>query len=161
MSEITIHLNGLPPDLIPIPAPVQRPWWQEDRKTCGHAIHCLPLTMANSLGYLILSPDAFRVTWNGDWEEDVHVESLGSAIVDNHSALATFTVQPGFLVRTQDAGDFILIKSIANMRGAWFTAMDALIERLEQNRRSRREVIVAPHLIVRGTTGPAADRGRP
>ena len=40
-------------------------------------------------------------------------------------------------------------------------AMDALIERLEQNRRSRREVIVAPHLIVRGTTGPAADRGRP
>ena len=33
-------------------------------------------------------------------------------------------------------------------------AMNSLIERLDQNRQSRREVIVAPHLIVRGTTGP-------
>ena len=34
-------------------------------------------------------------------------------------------------------------------------AMDSLIERLDGGRRSRREVIVAPRLIVRGTTGPA------
>lgn len=33
-------------------------------------------------------------------------------------------------------------------------AMDSLIERLEQDRQGRREVIVAPHLVVRGTTGP-------
>jgi hypothetical protein len=128
MSEITVHLNGLARDLIPVPAPVERSWWREDRKTRGHAIHCLPLTMANSLGYLIRSPDAFRVTWNGDWEEDVHVEPLGSVIVDSHSAVATFTVQPGFLVSTREAGDMILIKSLANVRGAWFTAMEALIE---------------------------------
>jgi DNA-binding LacI/PurR family transcriptional regulator len=36
-------------------------------------------------------------------------------------------------------------------------AMDSLIERLERNRRSRREVIVAPRLIVRGTTGPCSN----
>jgi len=84
--------------------------------------------MANSLGYLILSPDSFRATWSGDWEEDVVVEPLGSVIVDSHSAFATFTVQPGFLVTTQEPGDFVLIKSIANMRGAWFIAMEALIE---------------------------------
>ena len=40
-------------------------------------------------------------------------------------------------------------------------AMDSLIERLDQNRRSRREVIVAPRLIVRGTTGPAATAADP
>jgi DNA-binding LacI/PurR family transcriptional regulator len=34
-------------------------------------------------------------------------------------------------------------------------AIDSVIERLEQHRRSRREVIVAPRLIIRGTTGPA------
>jgi hypothetical protein len=128
MSDITIHLNGLARDLVPVPAPEERAWWQEDRRTSGHAIHCLPLTMANSLGYLVLSPDKFRVSWSGDWEDEVQVEPLGSIIVDNHSAFATFTVQPGFLVSTQNAGDFVLIKSIANMRGAWFTAMEALIE---------------------------------
>jgi DNA-binding LacI/PurR family transcriptional regulator len=34
-------------------------------------------------------------------------------------------------------------------------AMDSLIERLHQGAlRSRREVIVAPRLVIRGTTGP-------
>jgi DNA-binding LacI/PurR family transcriptional regulator len=38
-------------------------------------------------------------------------------------------------------------------------AMDSLIERLDHNRQSRREVIVAPHLIIRGTTGPVDTAG--
>lgn len=35
-------------------------------------------------------------------------------------------------------------------------AVSSLVERLDHSRRSRREVIVAPHLVIRGTTGPAA-----
>lgn len=38
--------------------------------------------------------------------------------------------------------------------------MDSLIERLEENRQGRREVIVALQLIVRGTTGPVAGAAR-
>ena len=33
-------------------------------------------------------------------------------------------------------------------------AMSSLVERLDHNRQGRREVILAPQLIVRGTTGP-------
>ena len=44
-------------------------------------------------------------------------------------------------------------------------AMNSLVERLDQDRRSRREVIVAPRLVVRGTTGPPrlsdVERGKP
>jgi len=37
-------------------------------------------------------------------------------------------------------------------------AMNSLVERLDQDRHSRREVIIAPHLVVRGTTGPVNKR---
>ena len=127
-AEITIHLEDLPEELAPVPAEKRRTWWIGDTRTNGHAWHCLPLTMANSLGYYVLSPGSFRVTWNGDWDEDVVVESGPGVVVDNHSAAATFTVQPGFVPRTNRVGDFVLIKGIANVRGAWFTVMEGLIE---------------------------------
>lgn len=130
VKRVTIHLTTLPSDLVPIPARKAREWWQVDPRTRGHAHHCLPLTMANSLGYYILSPLDFRVRWDGGWGSDVSIEVPGglSAIVDNHSANASFTVQPGFIPRTEAPGDFIVVKSIANERGAWFTVMEAMIE---------------------------------
>lgn len=128
---ITVHLNGLAPDLVPVPAKKMRPWWQSDIGTRNHANHCLPLTMANSLGYFILSPGGFSVSWDGSWEHDADVmklDPLEPFVVDNHSACATFTVQPGFIPATAAVGDFVHIRSVPNVRGAWFTVMEALIE---------------------------------
>jgi uncharacterized protein DUF6065 len=87
--------------------------------------------MANSLGWYILSPGTFKVSWDGDWTSAarvVKVEERERFIVSSHSAAATFTIQPGFIPVTNEEGDFILIKAIANQRGAWFTAMEGLIE---------------------------------
>jgi hypothetical protein len=39
--------------------------------------------------------------------------------------------------------------------------MAALVERLDEGRTTRREVIVAPHLVVRGTTAAAPLITRP
>ncbi len=36
-------------------------------------------------------------------------------------------------------------------------AVAAAVERLDQGRTSPREVVIAPRLVVRGTTGPASD----
>jgi hypothetical protein len=130
-ARITVHLNGLSPDLVPVPADKRREWWEEDPKTAQHARHCLPLLMANSLGYFILSPGAFRVAWSGEPGEDAVVEPVDQRerfSVDNHSAHGSFTVQPGFIPTTSRAGDFLLIKGIANLRRPWFTVMEALIE---------------------------------
>jgi DNA-binding LacI/PurR family transcriptional regulator len=41
------------------------------------------------------------------------------------------------------------------------SAMAALVERLDEGRTTRREVIVAPHLVVRGTTAAAPLITRP
>jgi hypothetical protein len=44
------------------PAPVQRDWMEIDN---GFAYRCLPLTMANSAGWVIGCPVSFVATWSG------------------------------------------------------------------------------------------------
>jgi hypothetical protein len=130
LPAITVHLNGLPADLAPVRSAPLREWWSDDSRTNGHARHCQPLVLANSLGYEIRSPGTFHVSWSGDWEDDatVTVETGEEIVVDNHSARGSFTLQPGFIPATDRPGDFILVKSVPNVRDRWFTVMEALVE---------------------------------
>jgi hypothetical protein len=129
---IKIYLMpGMDPRYAPIPAPLHKTWWQDNDKTRNHAQHCLPLSMANSLGYHILSPVTFKWNWCGDVQKDAIIEvieALPSCSVDAHAAYGSFTIQPGFIPQTEKPGDFIMIKNIANERGQPFTCMEALIE---------------------------------
>ena len=64
-------------------------WWEQDEKTKGHAKFCMPLLMANGIGYDILSPATFEVAWDGDEMHDARVKILDKCthgIVDTHSA---------------------------------------------------------------------------
>ncbi|MGW0229219.1 DUF6065 family protein [Actinopolymorpha singaporensis] len=128
MGNITLYITTLSDDLLPEPASPKRSWWGEDLATAGHAHHCLPLTMANSLGYVVRSPGAFRVTWDGDVDTHVTVDDVDDCVVDNHSAGGSFTIQPGFVPRTTDEGDFLMVRPVPNVRCPWFVAMEALIE---------------------------------
>lgn len=130
MVAIVVHRTTLPDDLLPAPAAARPAWWSDDPRTVGHAEHCLPLVMANRLGYVVRSPGTFQVSWDGDWNEAASVTVLdGSGItVDTHSAGASFTVQPGFLASTTEVDAFLHLRAVANQRGAPFTAMEALIE---------------------------------
>jgi hypothetical protein len=86
--------------------------------------------MANSLGYVIPSPATFEVSWDGEIKNDARIAITEIAMhseVDSHSAGGSFTVQPGFIPRTQRPGEFIYIKGIPNRR-AHYTCMEALIE---------------------------------
>lgn len=131
-QRIRLHLApGFDKSLAPVPAQKLRDWWDDNTKTANHAKHCLPLQMANSLGYYILSPGTFIVKWNGDVHSDVrieHVEKSSHYEVDNHAAFGSFTVQANFIPVTDDPGDFVLIKSIANERNCPYTCMEAAIE---------------------------------
>jgi Family of unknown function (DUF6065) len=128
--EIVLHMTTLSPDLAPTRCRPQPTWWQGDSGTANHAIHCQPLRMINTLGYYIRAPGSFTVSWSGDPQARATISNQEGAglIVDNHSANASFTVQPGFVPRTPVRGDFLLIKSIPNERRPWFTPMEALIE---------------------------------
>ncbi len=124
-----IHLTTLDPDLVPVPAEAKRAWWRDDDRTRNHAEHCLPLLMANGLGWVVRSPGAFSVSWDGDWTAAPAVKALDpGVIVDAHSAGGSFTVQPGFVVSTSQTGDFVMIRPVPNCRGATFSAMEVLME---------------------------------
>lgn len=123
--------EGFDKSLLPVPAARTKDWWDDNTKTKNHAVHCLPLGMANSLGYYILSPGTFIVRWNGDTQADVeieHIERSSHYEVDAHAAFGSFTVQANFIPVTERPGEFIFIKGIPNERAPAFTCMEAVIE---------------------------------
>lgn len=131
-DRITIHLeHGFDKSLAPIRATRYRDWWEDNHATHNHARHCLPLAMANSLGYYILSPGTFIVEWDGDFSKRAkieHIEKSSHYEVDNHAAFGSFVVQAKFIPVTDDEGDFIFIKGIPNERAQPYTCMEAVIE---------------------------------
>lgn len=132
MCRIRIHLSpDFDQSLVPIPAVRHREWWEDNPATRDHAKHCLPLSMANSLGFYILSPGTFKVSWDGDPQKRAHIESIEKSShfeVDNHAAFGSFTVQAKFVPVTDNPGDFVYIKGIPNLRGVPYSCMEACIE---------------------------------
>lgn len=130
MKEIKLYLcEPYDHSLLPVRANKFRAWWEDDEKTQNHARFCHPLVMANQIGFYILSPATFTVEWNGKSEEDAKVtviEASDHAVIDNHSARGSFTVQTNFIPVT-NSGDFIYIKGIPNVRRP-YTIMEAIIE---------------------------------
>lgn len=132
MSKLTFHLSpNFDKSLVPIPANKFRDWWDDNNKTKDHAKHCLPLQMANSLGYYILSPGTFIVKWNGDVHSNAvitHIDKSSHYEVDAHAAFGSFTVQAKFIPVTHEPGDFVIVKGVANERCCPYYCMEAAIE---------------------------------
>lgn len=130
--NIRLHLApGFDKSLAPIQATKLRDWWDDNNRTANHAKHCLPLQMANSLGYYILSPGDFIVKWNGDLHAPATVVPINKSShyeVDAHAAFGCFTVQPKFIPVTDDPGDFVFIKGMPNERASPYSCMEAVIE---------------------------------
>lgn len=131
-DKLRLHLvPGYDKSLAPVPAVKLRDWWDDNRKTQNHAKHCLPLQMANHLGYYILSPGTFLVKWDGNIHapaQITHIEKSSHYEVDNHAAFGSFVVQAKFIPVTEDPGDFVIIKGIANERNCPYNCMEAAIE---------------------------------
>lgn len=130
--RIRFHLApGYDKSLAPSPAKKLRDWWEDNNRTKDHAKHCLPLSMANSLGYYIRSPGTFLVKWDGDVRSPAQVTAIEKSShyeVDAHAAFGSFTVQAKFIPITDDPGDFVYIKGIPNERSMPYTCMEACIE---------------------------------
>jgi len=131
-NKIRVHLDdNFDQDLVPVPATRQRAWFEDNSSTRDHARHCLPLSMANSLGFYILSPGTFKVSWDGNVNRRAkieHIEKSSHYDVDDHAAFGSFTVQTKFIPVTDDPGDFVFIKGIPNLRGLPYSCMEATIE---------------------------------
>jgi Family of unknown function (DUF6065) len=91
------------------PAMTTRAWM--DRIPDNHAYRCLPLNIANSHGWEILSPCSFTVTWNGGkLAHDIAIRSLDgyaqlSDVVVSHFAYGIITFHLWYLFRTEPGWD--------------------------------------------------------
>lgn len=96
-------LNDNPPTILP--AERSREWMDEfpDR----HAYRCLPLAIANTYGWEVLSPYSFTIDWNGGTRaEDITFRPEGKAPLFDHFATSNFThgivtFHTGYLFRTE------------------------------------------------------------
>lgn len=116
--------------VFPVKSNPYRGWYEKDGKTYNHAKYCLPLSMANSLGYILRSPSTFRVFWDGKENSDAKIEIIENKKpthkITTHSARGSFTIQYRFVFKTSDK-HFTYIKGIPNIRTK-FNVMEALIE---------------------------------
>lgn len=129
-SKIELYLmDNYDKSLLPKKPQTYVDWWEKDSKTINHAKFCMPLLMANELGYDILSPATFEIEWDGDESHDTNIyiiEASSHAGIDNHSAHGSFTVQSQFITKTEE-GYYIYLKGMPNIRRP-FSVMEGLVE---------------------------------
>jgi tetratricopeptide (TPR) repeat protein len=131
-SSITLYLpKDYDKTFAPVKAERLRAWFEQDDKTKDHARFCLPLTMGSGIGYFLLSPATFTVTWDGDNTHDAQVEIIDGcshAEIDCHSAHGSFTIQSQIVPRTKRPGDFVFIKGISNQYRLPYYFLEAMLE---------------------------------
>lgn len=110
------------------PAESRRPWMDQTAK--AFAYRCLPLTMANSHGWEILSPTTFEACWNGgSLPTDVEISILegNAGGVASHFGSGILTFVPNVVLRTEE-GHNLWISGPANRFKDGAQALSALIE---------------------------------
>src|SRR5262249_52956673 len=105
-----------PPTLPPPPPPRAR----MGPSPANHAYRCLPLNIANSHGWEILSPCAFELTWSGG----TPARALTARALDGYPGIAQFimshfsygivTFLLGYLFRTEPGWDLFATGSLNN-----------------------------------------------
>ncbi|MGN6506701.1 MAG: DUF6065 family protein [Tepidisphaeraceae bacterium] len=113
-------------------ADVRRKWM--DDTTNGFAYRCLPLTIANQLGWHVTCPVGFTAFWRGglgpgsvDFKFDHHPEHWKNWINDQFGQ-GIITWNTPFLIRTKPAGSRLLVLGPANFFRRHAHPLTALIE---------------------------------
>jgi len=111
-----------------VPASSKRSWMDE---TNGHAYRCLPLVIANQMGWVILSPSGFSAIWNGGpGDHDIKViaedEKYERQFMSHFGhGIVTFTI-PYIFKTNNDLS--LLVRGATNFWIDGAHALDGLVE---------------------------------
>lgn len=129
MQLLCYKLHPNPPEFVPA-SPV-RDWM--DASPDRFAYRCLPLNIANSYGWEILSPAAFEITWNGRPEKEaIQFRSLDNFqpltnLVLSHFSMGVVTFHVGYMFRTPPGWD-LLATAPMNRPKHGIAALSGIIE---------------------------------
>ena len=112
------------------PARSERAWMDMTRQR--FAYRCLPLTIANSMGWEILCPIAMSATWNGGPElEDLILDGSDPALVDrfaqSHFGHGVLTFPTHYLFRTEPAAA-LWVRGSPNSPKDGIAPLDGIVE---------------------------------
>lgn len=113
-----------------VPGRADRAWMDLTRQR--YAYRCLPLTIANSMGWEMLAPQEVVAEWNGGPElADVAVEGVTegdhSGFAVSHFGHGILTFQTGYLFRT-DPGIALWARGVPNLPKDGIAPLDGIIE---------------------------------
>jgi hypothetical protein len=113
-----------------VPLDIKRTWMADIQDKFGY--RCIPLRIANTYGWSVLSPYDFSVSWyGGENVRDIEVisndPSFDETKVSTHFGYATFTLQLDFLVTTPK-GYSLYIRGVPNKAYGIIKPLDAIVE---------------------------------
>lgn len=104
-----------------IPASRERDWFHPGFH------HCLPLQIANQLGWTLVSPADFAVFWSGKDRSDAIVTRGAARGVVSHFGYGIFSYVPPFVLKTSK-GVGLLVKAVPNQPKDGICALEGLVE---------------------------------
>jgi Family of unknown function (DUF6065) len=128
-SGFTAYKVGVPLDIVP--GRQERSWMDDTNQR--FAYRCLPLTIANSSGWEVLSPCTFEAVWDGGTGLDaIAIRALDGypnldRIVSSHFGEGVLTVHTGYLFRT-NPGWAINVRGSPNYVTDGIQALEGIIE---------------------------------
>ncbi|SAL72374.1 hypothetical protein AWB68_04265 [Caballeronia choica] len=126
--ELLAYRHGFPFDMKLVRSSVDRVWM--DATSQRYAYRCLPMVLANQLGWNILNDNAFRALWRGgDLAEDVifEPELPSPSSVISHFGHGIITFMLPFLFRVP-AGFQLLLRGPANLPKDAIQSLEGLVE---------------------------------
>jgi hypothetical protein len=107
---------------------VKRKWMDE---TEGNAYRCIPMNVANSYGWTVLSPSDFSVNWDGGrLKHSMTVEVNGNfpyKIVSSEFGHGIVSIVPDFIVRTSKNVS-LYVRGVPNQMAVGLQPFDAIVE---------------------------------
>lgn len=125
---IAYRLNDHAPRMVP--AVSERAWMSETQ--FRFAYRCLPLTIANSMGWEVLCPVPIVAEWNGGVETgDIEIETAGGResnwIAQSHFGHGVLTFQLHYLFRTE-AGIGLWVRGSPNLPKDGISPLEGIVE---------------------------------
>lgn len=111
-----------------VPNKVKRKWMD---KTGGNAYKCVPMNVANSYGWTVLSPGEFSATWDGGESRDslkIEFEEGNSfQFAASEFGQGILSIVPDFIVRTSKNVS-LYVRGIPNQIAMGLQPFDGIIE---------------------------------
>jgi hypothetical protein len=123
---ICYRIHDRAPEIVP--ARADRRWMDETNQR--YAYRCLPLTIANSMGWELLAPEAFTVEWNGrPGLGDITIESKADIgfFAQSHFGHGILTLQTAHIFRT-DPGYALWVRGCPNLPKDGLSPLDGVVE---------------------------------